>query len=126
MTSPPRDGAARTLQLSRLLDLHLSRAIARHGSPDMTSKLKLAAQMIADRKKALDERAQALIDKMPGFDARANQAFEQHEGFMAAAEKDFSDMSDMLRDLEGGNNPPADDREGSAAISGGSFPAGER
>lgn len=104
--------------LSQLLDLHLSRTIDRLKGEDMPSKLQIAAQMVAERKKALDDRAQALIDKMPAFDSRANKAFEPHEGFLATAETDFKAMEDMLRDMEGGNSK---NEEGSGDTSGKSF-----
>lgn len=86
----------------------------------MPSKLQIAAQMVAERKKALDERAQALIDKMPGFDSRANQVFEMHEGAMANSEADFKAMEEMLRDTDGSNSKNSE--EGSGDSSDSSFP----
>lgn len=74
----------------------------------MPSKMQIAAQMVAERKKALDDRAQALIDAMPGFDSRANQAFEKHEDVLAGAEADFKAMEEMLHDMEGSNSKNAE------------------
>jgi hypothetical protein len=110
--------------IAKLLDLHLSRSIERLKAEDMASKMQIAAQMVADRKKALDERAQALIDKMPAFDSRANQAFEKHEGVMTSAEEDFKAMEEMLHDMEGSNSKNS--QEGSGDTSESSFQRGEK
>jgi hypothetical protein len=96
------------LLVSQLLDLHLARSIQRWKANDMAdvpmSKLRQAAQMVAERRKRMDDRAQALIDAMPKFDTRMNQAFEAHESALAAGEADFEAMLDELKDMEGSNS----------------------
>lgn len=106
---PIRDDATRcSLLCAQLLDLHLMRSINRWKAEDMAdapiSKMRQAAQMVAERRRRADERAQALIDAMPKFDSRMNQAFEAHEGALAASEADFEAMLDELKDLEGSNS----------------------
>lgn len=107
-----------SLLFAQLLDLHLTRSIQRWKGDDMAdvpmSKLRLAAQMVAERRKRMDDRAQALIDAMPKFDSHMNRAFEAHEGALAAGEADFEAMLDELKDLEGSNSKNA---EGSDALS---------
>lgn len=85
------------------------------------SKARLAAKMVAERKKRMDDRAQALIDKMPGFDSRMNQAFEAHEGALASGEADFAAMLREVEDLERSNSKNG---EGSGGTSGTDFPNG--
>lgn len=87
----------------------------------MASKLQIAAQMVAERKKAYDDRAQALIDAMPRLDSLANQAFEKHEGVLATAEADFKAMESMLLESGGSNSGNG---EGSGDMSGSSFQKG--
>jgi septation ring formation regulator EzrA len=82
------------------------------------SKARLAAQMVAERKRKMDERAQALIDRMPGFDSRMNQAFEAHEGSLDSGEADFDAMLEEVKDLERSNSKNG---EGSGDTSGTSF-----
>lgn len=111
--------------LSKLLDLHLDLTIRRIKETEMAdaplSKARQAAQMVAERKKAMDERAQALIDRMPGFDSRFNQAFEAQEGALAAGEADFDAMLKEISDVEKTNSKNG---EGSDDSSSGSFPLG--
>lgn len=82
------------------------------------SKARLAAQMVAERKRRVDDRAQALIDRMPAFDSRMNQAFEAHEGTLDSSEADFKGMLGDIEDLEKSNSKNG---EGSGDMSGSSF-----
>jgi hypothetical protein len=116
----------KTQLLSKLLDLHLSRSIdraAKRDEVDMAdaplSKARQAAQMVAERKRRMDERAQALIDRMPGFDSRLNQAFEAHEGSLDAGEADFDAMLKEVEDIERSNSKNG---EGSGDTSEADFP----
>lgn len=113
--------------LAQLLDLHLTRTIDRLKDREMAdapiSKARMAAQMVAERKKRMDERAQALIDRMPGFDSRMNQAFEAHEGSLDTSEADFDAMLEEIKEVEQSNSKNG---EGSGDMSDKSFPHGEK
>jgi hypothetical protein len=86
-TPPPE------ILLSQLLTLHLDLALKRYKEPDLTmSKILEAAKLVAERKKAYDDRAQAIIDGIPGLDSKANQAFERPEGVMSTTEQEFKDL----------------------------------
>jgi len=83
--------------LSKLLALHLDLAIKRYKEPDITmSKILEAAKLVAERKKAYDDRAQAIIDGVPRLDTKANEAFERPEGIMATTERDFKDLHETF------------------------------
>ena len=84
------------------------------------SKARQAAQMVAERRKRMDERAQALIDRMPGFDSRMNQAFEAHEGALVAGEADFDAMLKEVEDLERSNSKNGEGSDDSSKT----FPTG--
>lgn len=95
-------GIDRARLCSKLLTLHLDRAIARYKEPDLTmSKILEAARLVAERKKAYDERAQAIIEGMAGLDSKANQAFERPEGLMATAEQEFKDLHGVFDEVIG-------------------------
>lgn len=90
----------RELLLSQLLTLHLDLALKRYREPDLTmSKILEAAKLVADRKKAYDDRAQAIIDGVPRLDSKANAAFERPEAAMQTAEQDFSQLHKTFDDV---------------------------
>jgi hypothetical protein len=79
--------------LSKLLALHLDLAIKRYREPDLSmSKILEAARLVAERKKAYDDRAQAIIDAVPRLDTKANEAFERPEAIMSTTEQEFKDL----------------------------------
>lgn len=89
-----------TLLLSQLLTLHLDLALKRYREPDLTmSKILEAAKLVADRKKAYDDRAQAIIDGVPRLDSKANAAFDRPEAAMQTAEKDFGELHRTFDDV---------------------------
>lgn len=96
--------------LSELLTLHLDLALKRYKEPDLTmSKILEAARLVAERKKAYDDRAQAIIDGMEGLDSKANQAFERPEGLMSAAEQDFKDLHKVFDEVNALSNSEKND-----------------
>jgi hypothetical protein len=76
------------------------------------SKILEAARLVAERKKAYDDRAQAIIDGMDGLDSKANQAFERPEGAMAAAEQDFKDLHKVFDEVIALSNAEKNDDAG--------------
>jgi hypothetical protein len=112
--------------LSKLLALHLDLAIKRYKEPDITmSKILEAANLVAERKKAYDDRAQAIIDGVPRLDTKANAAFERPEGVMATAEQDFKDLHKTFDDVIALSNSEKNGEEAAAGSenSSTSFPA---
>lgn len=93
------------------------------------NKILEAARLVAERKKAYDDRAQAIIDGMEALDSKANQAFERPEGAMKAAEQDFKDLHAVFDEALAISNTEKNDEtkkevEGSQGSSN-SFPAGQ-
>lgn len=89
------------------------------------SKILEAAKLVAERKKAYDDRAQAIIDGVPRLDTKANQAFERPESAMAIAEQDFRDLHKTFDDVIALSNSEKNDEEEAAGSesSSASFPA---
>lgn len=120
---PPKE-----LLLSQLLALHLDLAIKRYKEPDLTmSKILEAAKLVAERKKAYDDRAQAIIDGVPRLDTKANEAFERPENAMSSAEQDFKDLHKTFDDVialsNSAKNGEEDEEAAGSGSSSASFPA---
>lgn len=113
--------------LSQLLTLHLDLAIQRYREPQPAmSKILEAAKLVAERKRAYDDRAQAIIDGIPGLDTKANQAFERPEGLMVATEQEFKDLhktfDDALALSNSGKNDDGHKEAAGSQASSGTFP----
>jgi len=109
-----------TLQLSKLLDLHLSRSIARLEEGTMSKKLRDISERMRNVRKAWDDRADALGERLDQLESRGDEAFRVNEAELDDREKAFTEMENDVKALEGNGE------EGSGNSGGGFQGGGDR
>lgn len=111
------------LEMSKLLDLHLKRAIARHEEGTMVGKLKELAERMRETRRQWDDQADQLLKGMDKLEARGRAAFEGHAAALESATEGFKEMEAAVRDLEGSNSRGKEEDSGN---SGTDFPDGQK
>lgn len=100
MTTPRK-----TELLSQLLDLHLSRSIARlKGNDDMTSKFRELAKAIKGDLQNFDEQAEELMARREELRQRGEKVFAKHRESQDDVKSGLDAMEQALADLEGSNS----------------------
>jgi hypothetical protein len=118
------DGRARrTLLLSQLLDLHLTRSIDRlRGTADMSKFLQLADDIEADLK-AMDADAEELNAKRLKNKELSRQIFNGHHAAQDRVLEGLKKMEQVMKDMTGSNSSKAG-TEGTVGTTTSTFPAG--
>lgn len=102
----------KAIELSKLLDLHLSRSIGKFEGGTMSGKLKELAERMRETRRQWDDQADQLLAGMDKLEARGRAAFEGHAAALSAAEAGFKEMEAAVRELEGSNSQ-GNEQEGS-------------
>lgn len=93
------------LQLSQLLDLHLSRVIARYHKPEApVSKFLQLADDIESDLKDMDDEAELLNSKRLANKERARQVFNDHHGAQDRVADGLRRMGAVIHDMSGSNS----------------------